>query len=100
MQAIEAIEECSRFIDGHFQHLRDIFPFEVDCEGSSIESPTIACGAGDVDIFEEAHLQLQSSLACTGFASTGTCVEAEPSRRETSLLGISGGGKNLSDVIP
>ena len=79
------LEENARFVDRHFEDVRDTFPAKGHLQ-SFVVIPSSATGlAGDVDIAQKVHVDLDESVALACFASAARDVEAESARLVTAL---------------
>src|SRR5699024_12014292 len=55
--------------------------------------------AGDVDVREEVHLDLDEAVAGAGLAPAAPDVEAEPAGAVAPGLGLRGGSEQVPDVV-
>src|SRR5687768_11057485 len=85
-------EEREPLFDGHLEHVRDALPLVADLERFAVVALPAADLAGDVDIREELHLDLDDPVAGAGFAASTLHVEGEPARAVATQarLGYSG----------
>ncbi len=73
-------EELARLVDAQVEHLGDVFAFERDLERVLIVASAAAGLAGDVDIAEEVHVDLDEAVALASLATATGDVEAEAAR--------------------
>ena len=72
-------EKRQGFVDGHVQHIGDVFAFVGDLEGLAVVAATVADVAGDEDVGEEMHFDFERAVALAMFAASAFDVEAEAS---------------------
>src|SRR4029077_7334144 len=71
-------EEGECLLDRHRQHVRDGLALEANLERLAVVAGALAGLAGDVDVGQEVHLDLDLSVALAGFAAAPADVEREP----------------------
>src|SRR3546814_4681652 len=71
------LEEFHRVFHRHVQHVGDGHALELYFEGFAIVARAVANVAGDVDVRQEEHFDLQHAVALTGFASAAIHFSAE-----------------------
>src|SRR5690606_38839356 len=91
------LEEVERLVDGHLEHVRDVAALVVDLERLAVVAPAAADVAGDVDVGQEVHLDLDQPVALARLAAAALHVEAEPPRRVAAELGLRQLGEELPD---
>jgi hypothetical protein len=91
-------EKGEGLVYGHIQYLRDVFALVAHIQGFSVIPFASTHVAGDIDIRQKVHFDLDDPIAATGLAPASLYVEAEASRLEASDLGIGGPGKEVPDV--
>ena len=74
------IEEGSRLLDGHVEHLVDVLVLVAHVQGLPVVALALALIAGDVDVGQEVHLHLDDAVALAGLAAPALDVEAEAPR--------------------
>ncbi len=62
MDLRKVFEELRCFIDRHVQYVSDVFAFEMDHQGLSIEPLATAARTGDQQVAEEVHFDPFSTL--------------------------------------
>ena len=87
------------FLHRHVQHIGDGLFLVLDLQGLAVVAGPLADLAGDVDVGQKVHLDLQNAVALAGFASAALDVEAEPPRPVPPHLGVLGLGKDGPDVV-
>src|SRR5690606_7954042 len=74
------------FLDGHVEHVGDRFSLEDDIQGLAIVSLAVADVAGDIDVRQEMHLDLQYAIALARLAASALDVKGESARQVTARL--------------
>ena len=92
-------EEWKGLIDGHLEDVMDRLPLPFHFEGLSIVTGALADVAGDPDIREEVHLQLDRSSPAAGLTTTSSHVEREAPRGIATLLRDRGVGEQFPDLV-
>src|SRR5215469_17660245 len=77
--ARDRLEELGGFLDGHVEHVGDALALEQDLERLAIVALALADVAGDVDIRQKVHLDLDDAVALAGLAAAAFDVEGETS---------------------
>lgn len=90
-------EKLRRFVDGHLEHLVDVFPFVADFQGLSVKPPAVTDIAGDVDIGKEMHLNLYGTVPLAVLAAPTFDIEAETSGLVATGLRLWQRGVEVSD---
>ena len=81
-------EEFGGFVDGHVQHIGDGLVLELDVQRFTVVALSVAGIAGDIDIGQEVHLDLDDAIALAGFAAATLDVEGEASGFIAAGLGF------------
>ena len=81
VQCGHGFEELGGFFHRHAQHLVHGLAAVVNLQRFSVVAAALAGVAGDVDVGQKVHLDLDHAIALTGFAASATHVEAEAARR-------------------
>ena len=92
-------EELHRLVHRHLQHVGDALAFVADLQGLPVVALALADLAGDEDVRQEVHLDLQHAVAGAGLAPAAPDVEGEPARAVAPALGLRRGGKEVPDVV-
>src|SRR5262245_13918512 len=71
------LEEIERLLDRHVEHVGDRLALEQHLERLAVVALALADVAGDVDIGQKVHLDLDHAVALAGFATPALDVEAE-----------------------
>ena len=74
------LEERVRLLDGHRQHFVDVPALVADLQRLAVVALAVADVAGDVDVGQKMHLDLDQAVALAGFAAPALDVEGSPSR--------------------
>ena len=77
-------EEFRAVLDRHVEHIGNRLALEMHVQRLAVIALALAGLAGDVDIRQEVHLDLDDAVALAGFAAPALDVEAEPARRITA----------------
>src|SRR5690606_19048666 len=70
-------EEDFGLLDGHVEDIGDRFALEGDFQRLAIVALALADVAGDVDVGQEVHLDLDDAVALAGLAASALDVEGE-----------------------
>ena len=84
---------------GQVQHLGDVLALELDVQRVPVVAGPLADLAGDVDVGQEVHLDLDRPVAGAGLAAAALHVEREPTGQVAPDLGLVGLGEELADVV-
>ena len=76
----DILEEGERLGDRQVEGFRDILALVPYLKGVPVVPVAAAGFAGDLDIREEVHLDLDEAVALAGFAPAALYIEAEPAR--------------------
>ena len=93
----DVLEEIERFGDGHLQNVGDRLALVGDLQRFAVVAPALADLAGDVDIGQEVHLDLDDAFALARFAAAALDVEGEPPRHVAPRLRFRHRGVELAD---
>jgi hypothetical protein len=93
------LEELNRLADRHLEHVGDRLALVADLERLAVVAAPVALLAGDVDIGQEVHLDLDLPVAAADLAAPALDVEREPSRLVATRPGLAGAGVELADVV-
>ena len=92
-------EEDYRLLHCHVQHVGDGLFLIFDFQRLPVVTCTLADLAGDVDIRQEVHLDLEDTVALAGLAAASPDVKAEPARAIAPHLGVLCLRKDGADVV-
>ena len=92
-------EEFRGLADRHVEDLGDRLPLVVDLQGLPVVPGTLADLAGDVDVRQEVHLDLQRAVTVAGLAASALDVETEPAGLVATDLGLGGLGEEVADLV-
>ena len=93
------LEELQRLLDRHVEHLGDRLALEVHLERLAVVARAVADLAGDVDVGQEVHLDLDGAVAGARLAAAALDVEGEPARQVAADLGLGRLGEQPADVV-
>ena len=96
---VEDAEEFHPVIDCHIQDVGNGFPFVFHLQRFVIVAGPMADFAGDVDVREELHFDLQLSLALAGFAAAAVNIEGEPPGGVSPDFALRQFGEKFADLI-
>ena len=99
VDAADRLEELAGVLDGHVEDLRDGLALVVHLQGLAVVAGALAHLAGDVDVGQEVHLDLDRPVARARLAAAALDVEGEPARFVASDLGLGGGGEQGADLV-
>ena len=95
----DAGEQPQGLLDRHVEHISDGVALVVDLEGLAVVALALADLAGDVDVGQELHVDLDRAVAGAGLAAAAADVEGEPARQVAAHLGLVGGREEPPDVV-
>ena len=75
-------------LDGQFEHLVDAFTFVIDFERFAVVAQAVTDIAGNIDIRQEVHFDLDHAVALTGLAAPALDVEGETPRPVTAFARV------------
>ena len=75
--ARHGLEERRRLVDGHVEHVGDRLALEGHLQGLAVVALALADVAGDVDVGQKVHLDLDHAVALAGLAAPALDVERE-----------------------
>ena len=91
------MKKLAGFLDGHVEHVGDGLVLELDLERLAVVALALAHIAGDVDVGQEVHLDLDDAVALAGFAAAALDVEGEAARLVAARLGFGQAGEPFAD---
>src|SRR6218665_3592787 len=81
------------------QNFRDVLAFVVHLEGFSVVPFSAAYLAGNVNVREEVHLNLDRAVARARFAATALHIEAESTGQVSARLRFGGFGEKCANAV-
>ena len=93
-----ALNSSARFLDGHVEDVGDALALELHLQRLAIVALAVADVAGDVDVGEEVHLDLDQAVAGAGLAAAALDVEAEAAGLVAARLALGQAGEPVADV--
>ena len=90
-------EEVDAFLDRHVEHVGDRLALEQHVERLAVVALAVADVAGDVDVGQEVHLDLDDAVALAGLAAAALDVEGEAPRLVAARLGFRQVGEPVAD---
>ena len=95
----DGLEELRGLGDRHVEYLGDVLALVLHLEGLAVIAGAVANLAGDVDVRQEVHLDLQRAVAAAGFAAPALDVEAEAPGRVATHLRLGGFREELAHPV-
>src|SRR3546814_12083096 len=96
--ALHRLEELDRVLHRHVQNVGDGLALERHLQRLAVVALAVAHVAGDVDIRQEVHLDLQHAVALTGLAPPALAVEGEAPRLVSARLRFWQAGEPVADA--
>jgi hypothetical protein len=90
-------EELDAFLDRHVEHVGDRLALEGDFQRLAVVALAVADVAGDVDVGQEVHLDLDDAVALAGLAAAALDVEREAAGLVAARLGFGQAGEPVAD---
>src|SRR5205085_6378999 len=84
----DGLEELGGLVDRHVKNVRYALAFEQDFQRLAVVALAVADVAGDVDVGQEVHLDLDQAVALAGLAAAALDVETEATRPIAPRLGL------------
>ncbi len=98
-RGIDFAEKFNSLVDGHVEHVVDIFATIFNLEYVVFETATVARLARDCDVGHELHLDGDDAVAFTLFATSAFGVKREVGGRESHLLCALLVGKQMAYLV-
>ncbi len=92
-----ALKKSSAFLDRHVEHVGDRLALERDVERLAVVALALADVAGDVDVRQEVHLDLDDAVALAGLAAAALDVEREAAGLVAARLRLGQAGEPFAD---
>jgi hypothetical protein len=92
-----AVKEALRLFHCHIQHIGNGFALEQHFQRFAVIALALAGFAGDIDIGQKVHLDLQHPIALTGLAPPALDVEGKPPRLIAARLGFGQAREPVAD---
>ena len=93
------LEELQGLLDGHVQDVGDRAALEADLQRLAVVALAVALFAGDVDVRQEVHLDLDLPVAAADLAAPALDVEAEAARLVAPRSRLLGLGEEVADHV-
>ena len=84
----DRLEEFLRILDRHVEHVGDRLALELHLERFAVVAGALAGFAGDIDVGQEMHLDLDHAVALAGLAPAALDVEGKAPRLVAAGLGL------------
>ena len=91
------LEEFQRLLDRHVEHVGDGFAAEQHFQRFAVVALALADVAGDVDVGQKVHLDLDDAVALAGLAAAALDVEREAAGLVAARLGFRQAGEPFAD---
>src|SRR4051794_14418119 len=95
----DLLEEVDRLLDRHLEDVGDRLALEPDLQRFPVVAATVALLAGDVDVGQEVHFDLDLPIAAAHLAAPALDVEAEAPGLVTAGSRLAGLREELADVV-
>ena len=92
-------EERERLLDRHLEHVGDRLALEAHLERLAVVALALAGLAGDVDVGQEVHLDLDLAVALAGLAAAALDVEREAAGLVAAHLRVGRQRVELADLV-
>ncbi len=89
------LEELQRLLDRHVEHVGDGFALEQHFQRFAVVALALADVAGDVDVGQEVHLDLDDAVALAGLAAAALDVEGEAAGLVAARLRLPAGRRTI-----
>src|SRR5882757_4837861 len=90
-------EEIDALLDRHVEHVGDRLALEQNIQRLAVVALAVADVAGDVDVGQEVHLDLDDAVALAGLAAAALDVEREAAGLVAARLRLRQAGEPLAD---
>ncbi len=94
----DRLEEFDRVLDRHVEHVGDAPALELHLQRLAVVALAVADVAGDVDVGQEVHLDLEHAVALAGLAAAALDVEAEAAGLVAARLAFGQAGEPVADL--
>src|SRR5216683_2891804 len=91
------LEEFGGFLHRHVEHVGDRLAFEEHFQRLAVVAFALADIAGDVDVRQEVHLDLEDAVALAGLAAAALDVEGKSPGLVAARLGLGQAGEPFAD---
>ena len=91
------LEELRALLHRHVEHVGDRLVLELHLQRLAVVALALAFLAGDVDVGQEVHLDLDDAVALAGLAAPALDVEGEAARLVAARLGLGQAREPLAD---
>ena len=92
-------KEDTGLVDRHIQYIGNIFPFVSDFERLPIIAFSLADIAGNINVRQEMHFDLDQAVAGTGLTTSPFDIKGKASLPVASKLGVLRRGKQIPDIV-
>ena len=95
----QVLKEHAGLVNGHVQHVGNALALVFHLKGLPVVALAVANIAGNKDIGQKVHLDLDQAVAAAGLAAAALGVEGEAAGGIASELCVPGGGVQVPDVV-
>ena len=92
------LEELGGVLDGHVEDFGDAQPLELHLQRLAVVAGAVADVAGDIDVGEEVHLDLEHAVALARLAAAALDVEAEAAGLVAARQAFGQAGEPVADL--
>src|SRR5690606_450355 len=94
----DVLEELELLVHRHVEHVGDRLAADLHLEGLAVVPLTLADLAGDVDVGQEVHLDLDRAVALARLAAAALDVEREAAGLVAALAHLGRTGEEVADL--
>src|SRR5256885_6334782 len=94
----DRLEQLGRFLDVHVEHVGDRVALELHLQRLAVVAGAVADVAGDVDVGQEVHLDLDEAVALARLATAALDVEGEAAGLVAARLALGQAGEPVADL--
>src|SRR5206468_2688093 len=94
----DRLEELARVLDRHVEHVGDAAALELHLQRFAVVAGAVADVAGDVDVGQEVHLDLDQAVALARLAAAALDVEGEAAGLVAARLAFGQAGEPVADL--
>ena len=95
----DILKKGQRLFDRHFKDIRDIFTLVTDLQGLTVVAFSVAYFAGNIDVRQEVHFDLDNAVSGAGLAPSALHVEGKTAFGITAGAGVLRTRKKRADQV-
>ena len=92
------LEKLDTLIDSHFKHIVDRLALVVDFKSLAVIASALAHFAGNINIRQEVHFDLDYAVTLAGFTASALDIERESAACVSVSLCVVGLGEQVADI--